>query len=285
MKLTFKMKLTNYKIRKTRQKKWDEVFQNPKAVSFETYQTGRVIINLKGTLNPQHHLARDVEDKEIEVPILAHLVHHQEKGYYLLDTGLDASYTTDPRGGLEGREVDEFYQNKNENIACQLYKNDIHLKGVFLSHLHADHAAGQRELPHDIPYVVGKGEYSNYRPEIHGNFLKGLETLYQIDFSQTREIPPLGHAGDLLGDGSLWAIHTPGHTPGHMSFLVNGLDGPHLLTMDACFIKENLKRRVAPSDYTWNVEMAQETLEKIIQFLEEYPQVRVGTGHDFLKPF
>jgi N-acyl homoserine lactone hydrolase len=90
---------------------------------------------------------------------------------------------------------------------------------------------------------------------------------------------------DLLGDGSLWAIHTPGHTPGHSSFLVNGLEGPVLLAMDAAFIPENLEMGVAPSDYTWNVDLAQKSLEKIIEFLGEYPQVRVVAGHELLKMF
>jgi hypothetical protein len=37
---------------------------------------------------------------------------------------------------------------------------------------------------------------------------------------------------------------------------------------------------VAPSDYTWDVEMAQETLEKIMEFLRDYPEVRVRVGHE-----
>jgi glyoxylase-like metal-dependent hydrolase (beta-lactamase superfamily II) len=91
---------------------------------------------------------------------------------------------------------------------------------------------------------------------------------------------PLGPSVDLLGDGSLWAIHTPGHTPWHVSFLLNGMDGPILLTIDAAFIHENLERGVAPSDYTEDVVKVQETLEKIIEFLKMYRQVRVGTGHE-----
>ena len=50
--------------------------------------------------------------------------------------------------------------------------------------------------------------------------------------------------------------------------------------MDACFIHENLEKKVAPSSYTWNVKLAQKTLEKIIQFLKEYPQVKVLCGHE-----
>ncbi|MGZ4857266.1 MAG: MBL fold metallo-hydrolase, partial [Methanobacteriaceae archaeon] len=140
----------------------------------KSFKTGTVIINRKGTLNPHHPRARDVKDEKLEVPILAHLVTHEEKGNYLLDTGLDASYYHDPLGGLKGFEVNEFHQNENENIAYLLAEKETRLKVVFLSHLHPDHVVGQRELPKDINYVVSKGEYENYHPEAHGDFLGTL---------------------------------------------------------------------------------------------------------------
>ncbi|MDP3066537.1 MAG: MBL fold metallo-hydrolase [Methanobacteriaceae archaeon] len=274
------MKFKEFPFKKSKVKSWEEVFHNPRPITLETFNVGTVVINRRGTLNPVHPHAETVLDEQMEVPLLAHLVHHEKKGDYLLDAGLDASYYLDSLGGLEGSEVDEFNQNKNENIAYHLDRNNIHLKGVFFSHLHADHAAGQRELPHDIPYAVSNGEYEDYHPEVHGDFLAGLANLEEIDFTKADNIPPLGPTVDLLGDGSLWAISTQGHTRGHISFLVNGLDGPVFLTMDAAFIQENLDRGVAPRDYTWDVEMAQETLEKIIKFLGQYPQCRVRVGHE-----
>lgn len=277
------MKLRTFAHKKGKNDTWEELFQNPRPIKIQSFQTGSVIINRRGTLNPEHPAAKDLIDEELEVPILAHWAHHEEKGDILLDTGLDASYFHDPRGGLEGHSVDKFKQNKDENIVYYISKYNIDLKIVFLSHLHADHAAGVRELPKDIPYVITKGEYGEYQPEIHGDFLEGLKELYEIDFSHSQKMHPLGPSVDLLGDGSLWAIWTPGHTPSHMSFLINSMKGPIFLTMDAAFIHENLKRAVAPCDYTWDVSMAQETLEKIIDFLDKFPQVRVGPGHEVLK--
>ena len=75
-------------------------------------------------------------------------------------------------------------------------------------------------------------------------------------------------------------LYFPGHSKGHLSFLINGLDGPVFLTMDACFIKDNLRLKIAPSDFTWDVKMAQKTLDMIIKFLEDYPEVRVICGHE-----
>ncbi len=277
------MKLLNYPYVKIGGRNWSEIFRNPRNIHVSSFQTGTVKINLLGTINPDHPLAGDIPEEKLDAPILAHWVHHEEKGDFLVDAGLDASYLTDPRGGLKGSAVDEFELVGHENIAFYIQDNHIKLKTVFLSHLHADHAAGVRELSKDIPYVVPKGEYDQYRPEIHGNFLEGLEELYELDFSGAIEIHPLGPSVDILGDGSLWAIWTPGHTQGHMSFLVNGMEGPILLAMDAAFIHKNLERGVAPSDYTWNVEKAQETLEKITEFLREYPKVKVVPGHEDLK--
>ncbi|AXV41100.1 MAG: MBL fold metallo-hydrolase [Methanobacterium sp. BAmetb5] len=279
------MKIQPFLYKESDKKTWDDVFQSPCPVKVESFKTGTVIINRKGTINPHHPLAVDIVSQELEVPILAHWVHHQEKGDFLLDVGLDSSYFAHPRGGLEGTAVDEYQQDRHENIAHHLKNNDINPQMVFLSHLHSDHAAGVRELSKNIPYITGKGEYQEYQPQIHGDFLEGLEELLEIDYSQAPEMPLLGASVDLLGDGSLWAIHTPGHTPGHSSFLVNGLGGPVLLTMDAAFIHENLERGVAPSDYTWNVDLAQKSLERIINFLGEYPQVRVIAGHEILKQF
>jgi glyoxylase-like metal-dependent hydrolase (beta-lactamase superfamily II) len=275
------MKHKTYPLKNNPLKSWNEVFENPRPITLkEKFQTGTVIINKKGTLNPEHPLAQDIKDEELEVPILAYWIHNEKQGDYLLDAGLDKSYYQDPRGGIKKPLAEEFIQKKDQNIKFHIEKNIIQLKAVFLSHLHPDHIAGIRELPKNIPYVIGKNEFEEYKPENYGNFLKNLKILYEIDFSKKDGISPLGPRVDLLGDGSLWAISTPGHTPGHISFLINSYNGPVFLTMDACFIHENLEKKVAPSSYTWNVKLAQKTLEKIIQFLKEYPQVKVLCGHE-----
>lgn len=274
------MKIITFPIKKNIRKNWDEIFQNPQPITLKIFQTGTVTINKKGALNPEHPKAQNMVDEELTVPILSYWIHHQKLGDYLLDAGLDKSYYQDPRGGIKEPLADEFQQEKNQNIKFHLEKNKIELKSVFLSHLHPDHIAGIRELPKNIPYITGKGELEEYKPESCGNFLKNIQILKEIDFSKINEIPPLGPSANLLCDRSLWAIHTPGHTPGHTSFLINSLKNPTFLTMDACFIQENLKKAVAPSSYTWNIKQAQTTLENIIKFLKEYPQVKVQCGHE-----
>jgi N-acyl homoserine lactone hydrolase len=275
------MNIKQFKVKQNPLESWKEIFQNPRPVTLESFKTGTVKINRRGTINPEHPEAGYIDDEVLNVPIIAHILLHEELGYSLLDTGLDASYTHDPRGRIKGAFADEFNQVKGENIKHQLDRLNINLSCVFLSHLHPDHIAGVRELPKNIPYIISKGEIEEYKPEKYGDFLSGVENIYEIDFSKLEDKPPLGRCADILGDGSIWAVNTPGHSKGHMSFLINSLKGPIFLTMDAAFIMDNLKLKVAPSDFTWNVNMAQKSLEQIISFLIDYPDVRVRPGHEF----
>jgi N-acyl homoserine lactone hydrolase len=274
------MNIKAFNLKNNSSNNWDDIFNNPCPVEIISFKTGSVDIERIGTINPDHPNAVNILDETIEVPIMAHLIKHQKLGNYLLDTGLDKSYFYDGYGGLTEPLREKFNQDKNENIAYQLDSRGINLEMIFLSHLHSDHIAGLRELPSKVPIVVGKSEMDHYHPEQYGNFLENVETVYEIDFSKLANISPMGKCADILGDGSIWAISTPGHTEGHVSFLINGLKGPTLLTMDAAFISDNIKHGVAPSDYTWDVKLAQESLDMLINFLDEYPNVKTVTGHE-----
>lgn len=284
------MKKELFNIQKSPKRSWDEIFKNPSPITHKSFTTGSVIIPQIGTINPDHPKAGFIEDELLEVPVLAHWVHHDKFGDYLIDTGLDGSYHNDPHGNMKGLFaklfikarifVDEYKQAENQNIGHHIKKNRIKLKGVFFTHLHSDHIAGTRELPKNIQYVAGKREtYHEYRPFFYGDYFKGVEKLYEIDFKDTHDMPPLGKCVDIFGDESLWALSTPGHSKGHISFLINAEKGPVLFTGDVCFIKSNFEKGVGPSSYTKDVKVNQESLDKLIEFKKQYPQVRVVCGH------
>lgn len=285
------MKRKNFKIKKSDFKSWDYVFKNQCPVSVKSFITGYVMINKRGAINPDHPDASDIDDELLKVPVLSHWIHHKKYGDYLVDAGLDSSYSYDPNGEVRGLfsglfkkfriNIDEYYQEKNQNIGFYLKKYSIKLNGVFLSHLHVDHIAGVRELPKNIPYIVGKGEkYTEHKPFFYGDYLKGIDILYEIDFSYGNNMPILGQCVDIFGDGSFWAIRTPGHTPGHMSFLINGQSSPILLANDACFINLGLEMGVGSSDYTDDILMAQTSLNNIVEFKRVYSNVEIKCGHE-----
>ncbi|MGF7118042.1 MBL fold metallo-hydrolase [Methanobacterium oryzae] len=284
------MKREAFMVKKNNFNDWKEVFKNPKPITVKSFITGHVIINKRGALNPDHPKARNIGNESLKVPILAHWIHHQEFGDYLVDAGLDHSYYQNPTGNIKGifswlfkklGYADEYFQEKNQDILYHVKKNSIKLKGVFLSHLHSDHMAGIRDLPKDIPYAVGKGEkYIDHKPFFYGDYLNGIEVLYEIDFSKASNMPILGPCADIFGDGSFWAIPTPGHTKGHISFLVNAPHNPILLTTDACFIKLGFEKEIGSSDYTEDILMAQLSLNNLVEFKKAYKDVKVICGHE-----
>lgn len=280
-----------FKVKKSNFTDWDDVFKNPCPISVKSFITGYVLINKRGTINPDHPKAGNIEDEILKVPVLSHWIHHDNFGDYLVDAGLDSSYTDDPHGKMKGLlaglfkkfkiNTDEYIQEKGQNIAFHIKKNSIELNGVFLSHLHSDHIAGIRELPKNIQYVIGKGEKDiDRKPLFYGDYLKGIDVLYEIDFSKGNEMPILGPCMDIFGDGSFWAISTPGHTKGHISFLINSENGPILLTTDACFIKIGFEKGIGSSDYTDDILMAQSSLNNLVEFKKVYSQVNVICGHE-----
>lgn len=271
---------------------WDDVFSNPRPITVETFVTGESIISKEGAFNLAHPNAAAVKDvpTKIRVPVLAHWLRHREFGDYLIDAGLDSSYQKSPRGRFRGLAARFFlgksFQEKGQDIASRLTEKQITVKGIFFTHLHFDHVAGAADLPRDasIHYIAGKNEpYLDIQKGIlfrSGEWLKGVDPLYEIDCSEGVDMPLLGKSVDIFGDGSLWAVSTPGHSVGHLSFLLNSDKGPVFITGDACFFDRSLENGIGPGKYSGNIEEAQRTLERIVEFARKYPQVNRVYGHE-----
>ena len=63
-------------------------------------------------------------------------------------------------------------------------------------------------------------------------------------------------------------------------YLVNGTDGQYLLTGDACNNLQQFETGIGPGYYSSDREGAQQVLEQIIAFKEQYPEVTLVYGHD-----
>jgi glyoxylase-like metal-dependent hydrolase (beta-lactamase superfamily II) len=264
---------------------WDDILSHPQPVTIRTYTTGIMQTKLSGIMNLEHEQAQDIEDKVIKIPVNVGIIQHQEFGAYLIDAGLDKSYVHNQHGTIRGLMVKSYLgkgsQEPNTHIAAVLDRESIQLEGVFLTHLHQDHTAGIVDLPKDIPYVAGKNErYVNFRFFMQSDHLAGIDALYEIDFATGIELPPLGKAVDLFGDGSLWAISSSGHSAGHVIFLINGIDEQVLFTGDACNDHYQFETGIGPGYYSSDLEGGQEVLERIILFKERYPKVELVYGHD-----
>jgi N-acyl homoserine lactone hydrolase len=267
-------------------KSWDEILANPKDITLETIETGKLTFLKKFMLNLTHEKAINIKDEELSVPVYCHLIQHNVFGHYLVDTGLDHSFQNDVYGNIQGTRKEilwplKSYQKKGQDIASQLSIKDIYLKGVFLTHLHIDHAAGIQELSKDLPIVVGKEEpYYSFGKNLYQDHFKGVVRIYEIDITTVNNILPLGPCADIFGDGSFWAISTPGHTKGHLSYLVNGKEQVFLITGDACDLKQGFELCIGPGLGSFNIDLAQKSLEQLFIFAKNYPKIQIVCGHE-----
>lgn len=269
----------------TSYRSWDEILASPRPITIRTYSTGMMQTDLSGIMNLAHENAADIEDVVVETPVTASIIQHQEFGVYLIDAGLDSSYSNNPYGTTRGilvkKTMGKGSQAPNTNMAAILARQNLQLQGVWLTHLHPDHVAGIVDLPKNIPYVAGTGErYINFRFLMRSDHLAGVEALYEIDFTNGIDLPPFGKGVDLLGDGSFWAIESSGHSKGHVMYFINGVEERVLVTGDACNDQYQFDTGIGPGYFSSDLEKAQQVLENIIIFKQRYPEVRLVFGHD-----
>jgi glyoxylase-like metal-dependent hydrolase (beta-lactamase superfamily II) len=191
----------------------------------------------------------------IDFPALAALLIHPTAGPILYDTGYAEHFRTATAPFPERlyRWLTPVHLPAEEVLGTQLGRFGIALgdvRRVLISHLHADHVAGLRDLPGagflafraDVQAGLGRSGWQALRRGV-------LPALLPPDFAarlalvDERPVVDLGPAWapfeaayDLLGDQSLLGIPLPGHSPAQLGVLLRTTDDrPVLLAADACW--------------------------------------------------
>jgi glyoxylase-like metal-dependent hydrolase (beta-lactamase superfamily II) len=268
---------------------WDKVFENPVDITVEPLVTAMTKGNFCQVLDQNDPNLKHIEDCTKPLSILVYLLHHKEFGDILIDAGFDSSFAENPPYGdspllmvLVYRLLDmEAYQEEDQNIAQQLANRNITPARVFFTHLHSDHVVGATDLPNEIEVIFGKSEMIFSAKVFMGNPFKGKTNIKTLDFSGAKPVAPFEAVLDVFGDGSLWAISTPGHSPDHISFLVNAKSGPVLITGDAAHTYTQFEyeiRPLGPSEEAVNQIM--ESMRSLKDLIKQYPQIEVFVGHE-----
>lgn len=266
----------------------DNLIINSTLVDVKSIHSGNLTVNLSNPLNLKHPLCSEINNEEIHIPIFAYLLHHKKYGYFLIDSGCETSYVDNIYGPMKGLLL-PFVMAKTDiesinTIESQLSEEVLNnIKGVFFTHLHFDHTSGIPALPDNLIYVAGKGEKSySIKWILEANHFKKSDTIYMIDFDKDiSKTFPIGKAIDIFGDNTVWAISTPGHSKGHISYLINSEEGPVLIAGDACILNKNLEMGVGSGTSSADIKQDQETVNRISTFIKNNPSVKIWYGHDY----
>ena len=217
-----------------------------------------------------------------EIPVPWFLIQHP-KGTIVIDGGNAVECVSDPHAHW-GPVADVYFPVMTEAQSClnelaRLGVEPASVSYVLFSHLHLDHTGAAGRFPQAVHFVqraeyeyaftpdwFAAGAYIRKdfdRPGLHWQFLEGIATDNY----------------DLFGDGTVKMIFTPGHAPGHQSFLINlPKSGPILLTADAAYTLDHWEEKALPGFLASTVDTVR-SVRKLHQVARQTGAMIV-TGHD-----
>lgn len=211
------------------------------------------------------------------LPIFAWVVEHPE-GILVIDTGETSRASKKgyfpwwhPYYKLGVRE----WVNKEDEIGPQLLKlgiNSDDVRWVIMTHLHTDHAGGISHFP-KAEFFVSREEYQ------HASGLEGLLRGYLpnrwpewfhpnlVNFSPN-EVGPFPKSATITLAEDVTIVPTPGHSPGHMSVIVQDNGYSYFFAGDTSYTEQKMLDQVIDG-VTLDPDTARVTLARILEFLEQ----------------
>ncbi len=185
------------------------------------------LLNVGWFTAPAGVMRRDAPfDEPARAPVPAYLIDTGEQRI-LVDTGLHPAAVADATAHYgPSAAMDLFTLEQERSVAEQVDLDTLTM--VLLTHLHWDHAGGLALIPASVPIVIQRREWAagQDRASIERNSYWPLD--YAVD---EHRLVLVDGDHDLLGDGSIELLFTPGHTAGHQSVrigdLVIGADVTH----------------------------------------------------------
>ena len=250
------------------------------------------LLRVATTNAPADLVIQGSKRRPMQLPVYVYVLEHPTAGVVLIDAGFARRTAVDPGeypGGSMtrtlGLEMEQGMAAADRLPEAGIAPEDV--AHIFLTHLHPDHVGGIEDFPGATVHVASSewaarddgGPLGKPDPSPWAN-----AKVEEITLIEQPHGPFAAHA-DVLGDGSLVALSTPGHTPGHLSYLLHLSEGSYLFTGDTAWVdehwrapalKSNLVRTLLEHDWETNWD----SQWRLHDFGWAQPHLTVLSGHD-----
>lgn len=272
----------------------EKVIDVPGPIEVETVNSADWKVPLSGLLDLKSAAvqAAHLTDRPEPIHVFVHIVRHPQFGTYLVDTGVSEQLLADP--GSHGiswlvRQVMPLDQmHIREGTAHVVARIPAAIQGVFFTHLHVDHISGMPDIPASVPLYVGRSEST--ATSFQNLFVRGTTNKLFEGNAELQEWPfrwnddhkgiVIGDVVDIFGDGTAFAIGSPGHTPGSTAYLLRTPQGPVLLTGDTSHTRWGWEHGVEPGSYTADQPTNLKSLLMLEGLVARHPATNVRLGHE-----
>jgi glyoxylase-like metal-dependent hydrolase (beta-lactamase superfamily II) len=210
----------------------------PGPVAVEILSTGEVP-------GSEHRVKTGGEKRELRLPVLVGALRHPSAGLTLVDAGFGALN----RAGDEPGPPFGFLRFDVPPGATAVEQLGEVPQRVLLTHTHYDHVGGLWDMPGAEVWIT----QDDWQAAFTGGTgfpvrkLRDVVKFRPVRLSDNGADRVMGRpAVDVLGDGSVWYLSLPGHTPGAAAVLVRGTDGPWLFVGDTAWVDAHLHEASRP---------------------------------------
>lgn len=171
-------------------------------------------------------------------PYFCFLITHPD-GNVLFDTGLHSKWRSE--GDADGLAIE---MGPGDDVVAKLAELDLapaDVSTVVMSHLHFDHAGGLQHFPHARVVVQRRELEFAYWPAVYAR-----ELYDRDDFDHDLQWVEIDGEHDVMGDGTITTLPTPGHSPGHQALVVRLASGMHVLAADTHYLSAKMRERRLP---------------------------------------